>query len=84
MNKEQALHYAVTGRELEFYKGDKLFASLTYFQKDGHRWVSFCYAYQDTVDYPLEDFDKLWVSPYHNKTVGEIIESFPEEDIVIY
>lgn len=35
MKKEQIIEYADTGRELEFYKGDKLSASLTYFQKKG-------------------------------------------------
>ena len=73
-------------KEIEFYKGSKLIASLTFvdetFPTAG--WLTFCYAYQDTVDYPVEDFDKLWNAPYHGKTVGKIIESFPGNNVVIY
>ena len=84
MTKEQIRSLIDQGREIEFYKGNKLFASLTYFEENKQIYLSFCYAYQDTVDYPEGDFDKLWDTVYHGKKIGDVIESIPDVDVDIF
>lgn len=54
MTKEQLFKWVDTGRELEFnYKGKDY--SITYYNDDRKDFISFCEAYDETVDVATVD-----------------------------
>ena len=70
-----------TGRELEFnYKGKDY--SITYYNDDRKDFISFCEAYDETVD--VATVDELWNSTYKGIKLSEMLSSIPEDDVYVY
>ena len=70
-----------TGRELEFsYKGKDY--SITYYNDDRKDFISFCEAYDETVD--VATVDELWNSTYKGIKLSDMISSIPEDDVYVY
>ena len=70
-----------TGRELEFsYKGKDY--SITYYNDDRKGFISFCEAYDETVD--VATVDELWNSTYKGIKLSDMLSSIPEDDVYVY
>jgi len=70
-----------TGRELEFnYKGKDY--SITYYNDDRKDFISFCEAYDETVD--VATVDELWNSTYKGIKLSDMLSSIPEDDVYVY
>ena len=70
-----------TGRELEFsYKGKDY--SITYYNDDRKDFISFCEAYDETVD--VATVDELWNSAYKGIKLSDMLSSIPEDDVYVY
>ena len=70
-----------TGREIEFnYKGKDY--SITYYNDDRKDFISFCEAYDETVD--VATVDELWNSTYKGIKLSEMLSSIPEDDVYVY
>ena len=70
-----------TGRELEFnYKGKDY--SITYYNDDRKDFISFCEAYDETVD--VATVDELWNSTYKRIKLSDMLSSIPEDDVYVY
>ena len=70
-----------TGRELEFnYKGKDY--SITYYNDDRKDFISFCEAYDETVD--VATVDELWNSTYKGIKLSDMLSSIPENDVYVY
>ena len=70
-----------TGRELEFnYKGKDY--SITYYNDDRKDFISFCEAYDETVD--VTTVDELWNSTYKGIKLSDMLSSIPEDDVYVY
>ena len=70
-----------TGRELEFnYKGKDY--SITYYNNDRKDFISFCEAYDETVD--VATVDELWNSTYKGIKLSDMLSSIPEDDVYVY
>lgn len=81
MTKEQITDWAMTGREIEF-RHNGIWYSITYFRKDGKRWISFCEFYKDTLD--VENTDDLWESIYHGSRVSDLLSSVSDDEITVF
>lgn len=70
-----------TGRELEFnYKGKDY--SITYYNDDRKDFISFCEAYDETVD--VATVDELWNSTYKGIKLSDMLSSIPKDDVYVY
>lgn len=70
-----------TGRKLEFnYKGKDY--SITYYNDDRKDFISFCEAYDETVD--VATVDELWNSTYKGIKLSDMLSSIPEDDVYVY
>ena len=70
-----------TGRELEFnYKGKDY--SITYYNDDRKDFISFCEAYDETVD--VATVDELWNSTYKGIKLSDMLSSISEDDVYVY
>ena len=70
-----------TGRELEFnYRGKDY--SITYYNDDRKDFISFCEAYDETVD--VATVDELWNSTYKGIKLSDMLSSIPEDDVYVY
>ncbi len=70
-----------TGRELEFnYKGKDY--SITYYNDNRKDFISFCEAYDETVD--VATVDELWNSTYKGIKLSDMLSSIPEDDVYVY
>lgn len=70
-----------TGRELEFNYKRKDY-SITYYNDDRKDFISFCEAYDETVD--VATVDELWNSTYKGIKLSDMLSSIPEDDVYVY
>ena len=70
-----------TCRELEFsYKGKDY--SITYYNDDRKDFISFCEAYDETVD--VATVDELWNSTYKGIKLSDMLSSIPEDKVDVF
>lgn len=69
------------GREIEFVYSGKRF-SITYYEEDGHSFISFCEFYREVTD--VETFDELCNVERYGVKVIDMIKSIPDNDIDIF
>lgn len=81
MTKEQLFEWIDTGRELEFKYKEKEY-SITYYGDDRKDYISFCQAYDDTLD--VCDVDELWNSTYKGIKLSEMLSSISEDDVYVW
>ena len=81
MTKEQLFEWIDTGRELEFnYRGKDY--SITYYGDNRKNDISFCQAYDETLD--VSNVDELWNSTHKGMKVSDILSSVPEDDVYVF
>jgi hypothetical protein len=81
MTKEILNELVTTGREIEFdYKGKQY--SITYYNDNRKKYISFCGFYKETLD--VSSVDELWNSTYKNISVKDMILSINEDDYSVY
>jgi hypothetical protein len=81
VTKEQLFKWVRTGRELEFnYKGKDY--SITYYNDDRKDFISFCEAYDETVD--VATVDELWNSTYKGIKLSDMLSSIPEDKVDVF
>ena len=81
MTKEILKKWIRTGRELEFSFEGKDY-SITYYNDKRKDYISFCQAYDETVD--VSNVDELWNSTYKGMKVSDILSSVPEDDVYVF
>ena len=81
MTKEILKKWIRTGRELEFSFEGKDY-SITYYNDKRKDCISFCQAYDETVD--VANVDELWNSTYKGMKVSDILSSVPEDDVYVF
>lgn len=81
MNKNVLKEWIETGREIEFTcKGNDY--SITYYNDNRKDYISFCKAYDETLD--VSDVDTLWNSTYKGMKFSDLWASVRYDDITLY
>lgn len=69
------------GDEIEFNYSGKRF-SITYYERNGHRVISFCEFYKEITD--VDTFEDLCEVERYGVKVIDMLESITDDDIDIY
>lgn len=81
MTKNELTELVNQGREIEFTFKSKKY-SITYYNDDREKYISFCEFYQEILD--VATVNELWHSTYKGIKVQEIIRNLKDEDCVIF
>ncbi len=81
MTREELKELIECGEEIEFNYSGKRF-SITYYESNGHRVISFCEFYKEITD--VDNFEDLCEVKRYGVKVIDMLESISDDDIDIY
>ncbi len=81
MKKEILNELVATGREIEFDYKEKQY-SITYYNDNREKYISFCEFYKKTLD--VSNADELWNSTYNNISISEMLSSLSEDEYSVF
>lgn len=81
MTREELKDLIECGDEIEFSYSGRRF-SITYYEANGHRVISFCEFYKETTD--VDTFEELCDVRRYGVKVINMLESISDDDIDVY